>query len=113
MLQLNSIRGPSTHVRRRADRCWVTKLKSVDGLIRFRVTPYGNQFQHKSKSKRLVVIDVEQGTATCVDYLSGEPCQANCDYVLETGEVKTPCLCCHVYSVLRRLKVFEQSAVAA
>lgn len=113
MIYIDSINSVSDLIRNRAQFCWVVKVPRRDGLLEFRVTPYGPRFNHKEKTKRRTAVDPDDWSLTCVDWYSGEPCQANADYVLETGQEKRPRLCCHGYAVLEHLGLVEKQAEAA
>jgi len=112
MLYLDSIGEPSEHVQARAAWIWVRKVSKkvaeLTGIFEFRCTPHGPYFDHKSKTKRRVTVDVLRRTAKCVDWYSGEPCQANAEYVIGTGEVKTPRLCCHVWAALEAVGALQR-----
>jgi hypothetical protein len=100
MIYLDSITEPSELIRHRASLMWVRQIKNLRGLLVFRVTPHGTEFDHRAKTKRIVTVDLVKGTADCFDRYTSEPCTANSDYVPGTGESKTPRLCSHVYAVL-------------
>lgn len=113
MITLTETYTPSEHVKRRSDAMWAVKTKTVGGRVTYRVTPYGASFDHHHKSKRIVTIDLEAGTAECIDRFTGEVCEANADFVPGRPDVpKTLRMCSHVYSVLRRLEINSRKAAA-
>ena len=104
MLDLNSITDtPSELIQSRARKMWLKKVRALGGLVVFRVVPFGSDFNHKEKTKRRVTISMVNEEADCCDWYTGEPCQANADYVLTTGQVKEPRMCSHVWVVISHL----------
>lgn len=71
---------------------WVRTQRLGDRVIA-RVVPYGYEFNHKHKDRRLVEIDLLNQTAQCVSLETGEECKAN-----EFGS-----LCSHVFRTLQQI----------
>lgn len=104
MIDLNAIpETPSDRIAKRAAAMWIRRIRSVDGKLTFRVTPHGSEFEHKSKSKRIVVLDLVNETAECFDRFTGEECAANSDSVPGSDQPKRPHLCSHVFAVVKSL----------
>lgn len=113
MINIYDIEKVSEHVQRRAALMWLQQISNKHGVLIYRVCPHGSEFEHKSKSKRIVKVDLFKGTAECVERFTGEPCQANAEFVLETGQEKTPRLCSHVYAVLTQIAENQRRKRAA
>lgn len=53
------------------------RTKDLGDRIIARVVPFGAEFDHKHKDRRLVEIDLLKQTAQCVSLETGEECEAN------------------------------------
>jgi len=108
MIHLESISGePSAWIRGRAKNMWAVRTSaSTTNKLVYRVTPYGAEFDHHNKTKRIVVIDLDNRTAECADRFTGDICEANADFVPGNPEKpKTGRMCSHVYAVLRQMEI--------
>lgn len=114
MIHLSDTYQPSKHIRRRSALMWAVKLPGkVRSIVRYRVKPFGQEFDHHNKAKRIVTFDLESATAECVDRFTGEVCEANSDVVPGTDRPKTPRMCSHVYAALQRLEINSRRQKAA
>lgn len=70
------------------------RTKRLGDRVIARVTPFGSEFNHQHKEKRVVEINLLNKTAQCVSLDTGEECGAN-----SWGK-----LCAHVFRVLVQIE---------
>lgn len=88
MIEIKRTTSASEHIRRRSAAMWC-RTKDLGDRIVARVTPFGSEFNHRQKDKRIVEINLVDKTAQCVS-LDGVECEAN-----SWGR-----LCSHVFRAL-------------
>jgi hypothetical protein len=76
---------------------WATRYDAGSHTLSYKVVPFGTEFEHKSKDRRLVLFDLKRRIAECLSLETGEVCEAN-----SFGR-----LCSHVY---RAHQVMERAA---
>lgn len=93
MIEITRSTSASQHIMRRSAAMWCRTKRFGDRIVA-RVTPFGSEFGHSTKSKRVVEINLIDKTAQCVSLDTGEECGAN-----SWGR-----LCSHVFRVLQQIE---------